>query len=256
MDWTFSKSFFNMSVNNRLIPILQIDQRKLIKTMRFSPKRYLGDPLNAIRIFNLKEVSELLITDIGATQTGVIDFDFLKRLSAQAFVPLTYGGGISSLTDVHKLYQIGFDRILLGATAIKTPELINEIARVYGSQSIICSLDIDCGLFGYKLTYQGNTKCLSTFSLDKTIRNFIDCGAGEILFHDVCRDGTYQGLNYDLIRRVSKMSSVPVIECGVTRDIADAYQALSYGASAVAVGSLFSFYGKHKAVLINYEKSN
>jgi len=237
-----------MSHSNRFIPVLQIDKRRLIKTVQFKPTRYLGDPLNAIRVFNLKGVSELVITDIHATQTKVIDFEFLKKLSSQAFVPLSYGGGVSSIDDVHKLYDVGFDRILFGTSAIQNHALITETARIYGSQSVICSLDVRDD----KITYQGNKKKARGLDISTIIKNFVDEGAGEILLHDVERDGTYQGLNYDLIRSISKLSSVPVIVNGGAKSMEDMRQAIAAGASAVASGSLFSFYGKHKAVLINY----
>ncbi|MEI8321161.1 MAG: HisA/HisF-related TIM barrel protein [Alphaproteobacteria bacterium] len=239
-------------LKNRYIPVLQILDRKLVKTIKFVPKRYLGDPLNAIRIFNLKGVNELVITDIGATLTKKIDFEFLKKLSAQAFVPLTYGGGISSVEDVNKLYQLGFDRILLGSAGILNPKIIDEIARIYGSQSIICSLDVMKTLFGYKIKYHGSRDSVSANSLDFFIRNFIDHGAGEILLHDINRDGTFKGLDCDLIHNVAQKSSIPVMVCGGASSLIDMDKALSSGASAVAAGSFFSFYGKHKAVLINY----
>jgi cyclase len=237
-----------MSHSNRFIPVLQIDRRRLVKTVQFKSARYLGDPLNAIRVFNLKGVSELVITDIHATQTKVIDFEFLKKLSSQAFVPLSYGGGVSSIDDVHKLYDVGFDRILFGTSAIQNPALITETARIYGSQSVICSLDIR----GDKITCQGNKKRVCGLDIPTVIKKFVDAGAGEILLHDVERDGTYLGLNYDLIRSISKLSSIPVIANGGAKSMEDMRQAIAAGASAVAAGSLFSFYGKHRAVLINY----
>jgi cyclase len=246
-----------MSPNPRFIPVLQIQQRKLIKTVKFIPRRYLGDPLNAVRIFNLKEVSELIITDVHATQSKIIDFDFLQKLSAQAFVPLTYGGGIRSIDEVHKLYQLGFDRILLGISALENPKLISEIAKIYGIQSIICSIVVTTDLFKrYKIMYQGNKKNFLKVSLDTIVRNFIDQGAGEILLHDQSRDGTYKGLDYGLIRKISALSPVPIIACGGLNSIKDAQLAFKNGASAVAAGSFFSFYGKHKAVLINYCVNN
>lgn len=245
-----------MSLYKRYIPTLQISNRRLVKSVNFIPKRYLGDPLNAIRVFNLKEVSELVVMDIQATQTKKIDFDYLSKLTSQAFLPLTYGGGISSFNDVNKLFQIGFDKVLFGTAAIENAALIENTAKYYGTQSIICSLDIQKGFFGYKITCQGNRKRLYHKSLDETIQNFMSYGAGEILLHDVDRDGTYKGLNHDLIREVVKKSAVPIVACGGVHSIADMDMAISLGASAVIAGSLFSFYGKHKAVLINYGVSD
>lgn len=241
-----------MSYRNRLIPVMQIEKRRLVKTIKFSPKRYLGDPINAVRIFNLKEVNELVIMDIGATKTQQIDFDYLKKLSAQSFIPLAYGGGVDSINDVHRLFQIGFDRIIFGTSAIKSPALIEEVARIYGNQSIICSLDIKKGFWGKEyVTYRGGRK-ISRLTIKACVRQFIASGAGEILLHDQSRDGTYQGLNKRLIQEISSYSDLPLMACGGTSHLEDALGGIESGASAVGIGSLFSFYGVHKAVLINY----
>lgn len=245
-----------MFLNKRFIPILQISQRKLVKTIKFMPKRYLGDPLNAIRIFNLKEASELIITDIDATQSGEIDFDFLKKLSAQAFVPLVYGGGISSIEDVHKLYQIGFDKVLLGTAAFQNPQLIEKIADIYGSQSIICSLDLWQGALGYKIMYKGNSVKYTSCFAEEVIQSFIHRGTGEVLLHFIDRDGTYKGLDHEFIKNITSKVNVSILVCGGTKDLNDMNQALLSGASGVVAGSIFSFYGKHKAVLINYDVNN
>jgi cyclase len=244
-----------MLYKNRLIPIMQIESRRLVKTIRFSPKQYLGDPINAVRIFNLKEVNELVITDIGATKTHKIDFEFLKKLSAQAFIPLAYGGGVYSMDDVHHLFQIGFDRIIFGTSAITTPDFIKEVARIYGTQSIICSLDIKKNLWGKEgVTYSGGKK-ISRLTSKDCVQQFVESGAGEILLHDQSRDGTYQGLDKRLIQEISSYSHLPLMACGGTNHIEDALSGIKSGASAVGIGSLFSFYGAHKAVLINYGKS-
>ena len=242
-----------MSYKNRLIPVMQIENRRLVKTIKFSPKRYLGDPINAVRIFNLKEVNELVIMDIGATKTRKIDFDYLKKLSAQAFIPLAYGGGVGSINDVHHLFQIGFDRIIFGTSAIKSPALIEEVARVYGNQSIICSLDIKKGFWGKEyVTYCGGRK-VSRLTLKDCVQQFAASGAGEILLHDQSRDGTYQGLEKRLIQVISSFSDLPIMACGGTSHLKDALSGIKSGASAVGIGSLFSFHGVHKAELINYQ---
>jgi len=241
-----------MSYKNRFIPVMQLEKRRLVKTIKFSPKRYLGDPINAVRIFNLKEVNELVIIDIGATKTRQIDFDYLKKLSAQSFIPLAYGGGVDSISDAHRLFQIGFDRIIFGTSAIKSPALIEEVARVYGNQSIICSLDIKKGFWGKEyVTYCGGRK-ISRLTARDCVQQFVVSGAGEILLHDQPRDGTYQGLDKRLIQEISSFSDLPIMACGGTCNLEDALDGLKSGASAIGIGSLFSFYGAHKAVLINY----
>jgi cyclase len=241
-----------MSYKNRLIPVIQIENRRLVKTIQFSPKRYLGDPINAVRIFNLKDVNELIIMDIEATKTRKIDFEFLQKLSAQAFIPLAYGGGVHSMDDVHRLFQIGFDRIIFGTSAIKSPDFIKEVARIYGNQSIICSLDVKKSFFGKeRVTYCGGQK-ISRLTTKNCVQQFVASGAGEILLHDQSRDGTYHGLDKDLITRVASYSTLPIMACGGSNHIEDALSVIKNGASSVGIGSLFSFYGAHKAVLINY----
>jgi cyclase len=193
-----------------------------------------------------------VILDIGATKTQQIDFEYLKKLSAQAFIPLAYGGGIHSIDDVHHLFQIGFDRLIFGTSAIKSPDLIEQAAHMYGRQSIICSLDIGRNLWGKEcITYCGGQRTLNLTKKD-CIKQFIQSGAGEILLHDQLRDGTYMGLNKRLIEEISSYSDLPIMACGGTSHLEDALSGIKSGASAIGVGSLFSFYGVHKAVLINY----
>jgi imidazole glycerol-phosphate synthase subunit HisF len=236
----------------RFIPVLQIQNRHLVKTIRFTPSRYLGDPLNAIRVFNLKGVSELIVTDISATKNKVIDFDLLEKISAQAFVPIAYGGGVSSIEDAHKLYQIGFDKIIINTALFEQPKLIKKIADIYGSQNVIGSIDFRKNHGNTMTTYYGSVKNVSNENLKEIIDSLINSGVGEIFLHDVERDGTYKGLDLDVIRYVSKLCPVPVIACGGAKSLNDMDSAINSGASAIAAGSLFSFYGKHKAVLINY----
>lgn len=234
----------------RIIPVLQLHNRRLVKTINFKPKRYLGDPINAVRIFNLKQANELIINDISASETKNIDFTYLKSISAQAFIPLAYGGGIQSLEDVHNLYQIGFDRVILSTALYENPELVSQIAKVYGTQSIICSIETRKNN-KYKIYYNGARKSANC-SLKEIIKIASELGAGEIFLNNADRDGTYGGIDTDLICEAKSECQIPIIYCGGTKCISEALDALDNGVQAVAIGSLFSFYGKHKAVLINY----
>lgn len=236
----------------RFIPVLQIQNKHLVKTIRFTPNRYLGDPLNAIRIFNLKGVSELIVTDISATKDKIIDFDLLEKISAQAFVPIAYGGGISSIKDANRLYQIGFDKIVISSALFEQPKLVKEIVSIYGNQNVIGSIDFKKNHGNIMTTYCGSAKSISNKNLKEIIKSSLEIGVGEIFLHDIERDGTYKGLDLDVIRYVSKLSSVPVIACGGAKSLNDMDAAINAGASGIAAGSLFSFYGKHNAVLINY----
>ena len=251
MVLTFFESSWLM-YKKRFIPVLQIKNKHLVKTIQFTPSRYLGDPLNAVRIFNLKGVSELIITDISATKNKVIDFDLLEKISAQAFVPIAYGGGISSIQDANKLYQIGFDKIIISTALFEQPKLIKTIVSVYGSQNVIGSIDFRKNHGNMIITCCGSLKNVSNTNLKEIIKSFLKIGVGEIFLHDIDRDGTYKGLDLDVIRYVSTLSSVPVIGCGGAKSLNDMDAAINAGASGIAVGSFFSFYGKHRAVLINY----
>lgn len=237
---------------DRFIPVLQIQKRRLIKTVGFVPDRYLGDPLNAIRIFNLKGVSELIITDISATESKIIDFSFLEKICAQAFVPIAYGGGISSIEDVHRLYQIGFDKVILNTAFFEQPQLIKEIVAIYGSQNVIGSFDYRKKHGNVVPTYYGAKKKSADESAESVINHFIKAGVGEIFLHDVERDGSYEGLDLEMISNLSEVCPVPIVACGGVKSLKDMEEGVKAGAAAVAAGSLFSFYGKHKAVLINY----
>lgn len=236
----------------RFIPVLQIQDRRLVKTKRFVPHAYLGDPLNAVRVFNLKGVSELIITDISATKTKKLDFSYLEKICAQAYVPIAYGGGISTIEDVHKLYQIGFDKVIMGTALYNNTRLVEKIAGIYGNQSVIGSIDYLKRNNKLSLRCNGGHDEVKDIDVSSHISEIVKSGIGEIFLHDIERDGTYDGFDHETIQKISNCCSVPIIACGGAASTEDMKQALTSGASAAAAGSLFSFYGKHKAILINY----
>lgn len=238
----------------RVIPCLLLRGRGLVKTVRFRQPVYVGDPINAVRIFNEKEVDELLLLDIYATrERRGPPLNLLEEISSECFMPLAYGGGIRSLADIKALFALGVEKVAINAQAVENPRLIREAADAFGSQSVMASIDA-------KRSWLGACRVVTHGGINSTLHRPADFaremeryGAGEILLNSVDRDGTMQGYDLELIRDVSRSVGVPLIACGGAGKLADFAAAVTQGgASAVAAGSMFVFHGKHRAVLINY----
>lgn len=236
----------------RVIPVLLIRNRKLVKTTNFKNEVYVGDPVNALRIFNEKEVDELVIIDIGASVQREPDFEFVNQLVSECFMPLAYGGGIQNIAHAKKLFAIGVEKLVLGAVAFTNPELIREIATEYGSQSILVSIDYRNDWFGRQRVYVVNGSKKTGFTPLEFAKMAVQNGAGEILLQSINREGTGMGYDVVTIQRLSKEISIPLIALGGAEKIDDFSLGIKNGASAVAAGSLFLFKGPHKAVLISY----
>jgi len=226
----------------------------LVKTVKFKDGRYVGDPMNAVRIFNQKEVDELVFLDISAT-TGRRgpDFDLLRDIAGEAFMPMAYGGGVTSVDHVTTLCAMGFEKVIIGSAGYHTPTLISDAASRVGSSSVVGCIDVRRTLLGrYELVSASATK-KEPAGVVEHVQTLERLGVGEILVNAVDRDGTQTGYDLKLIRMVSDAVRVPVIACGGARGIDDFAAAVAEGgASAVAAGSLFVFVGPHRAVLINY----
>ena len=238
----------------RVIPSLLLRNGGLVKTVRFEAPRYLGDPINAVRIFNQKEVDELMFLDIGAT-TAVRgpNFDLIQDIASEAFMPFAYGGGIRTVEDVRKVVGLGVEKVLLNAAAVERPELITEASALAGSQSVIVSIDVKKGLLGRYEVVTHNATRKTGLNPVEWAQQAQACGAGEIVVNSVDRDGTMKGYDLVLLRRIADAVSVPVVASGGAGSLDDFAAAVREGgASAVAAGSLFVFHGKHRAVLITY----
>lgn len=236
----------------RLIPCLSIQDRGLVKTTKFANPRYLGDPINAVKIFNGKGVDELCILDITATKENKgPDFEYLKDIASEAFVPLSYGGGVTKLEQIEKLFYIGYEKVVINTAFALNPNLIKESAELAGSQSIVVSIDVKNELLGKRACYinSGSTKIKQDpVNLAKQAEAL---GAGEILLNSITLDGTMKGYDLELVKKISDSVSIPVIACGGAKDIHDFKKVLfEAGAHAAAAGSLFVYYGPQKAVLI------
>lgn len=244
-------------LKNRIIPCLLLKNGGLVKTIKFSNPKYVGDPINAIRIFNEKEVDELMVIDIDATKDQRDpDFALIKQFAGECFMPLCYGGGINSVDQVKRLFSLGVEKVCLQAAAIKNPSLITDIAMRFGSQSVLVSVDIKKNWFGRPNTYLASTGQIIKQHLPDFLKNIVEAGAGEIVLNAVDRDGKMEGMDIELITKVSSMLSVPLIAIGGVGNLNHIKAALEAGASAVAAGSFFVFHGPHRAVLITYPHYN
>jgi len=235
----------------RIIPVLLIDDRDLIKTVQFKERTYLGDPVNAVKIFNRKGIDELSVLDIGATRNNrEPDFELLKDIASEAFMPLSCGGGISTIEQVHELLAIGYEKVVINTCLIKNPELIRKAVELFGSQSIVASIDAKI--------VNGKYHCAISDGLEIIEKNPFELameaeklGVGEIIINSIDRDGMMQGYDIELVKKVVDSVKIPVTAIGGAGGIQDLKKVLSEGhAHAAAGGSMFVYYGRLKAVLI------
>lgn len=235
----------------RIIPVLLIDDRDLIKTVQFRDRTYLGDPVNAVKIFNIKGVDELSILDIGATKNcKEPDFELLADIASEAFMPLSYGGGITNINQIRKLLAIGYEKVVINTALIDNPELINKAAELFGSQSVVASIDAKKTITGYETYVEAGTKKtgLTPTGLAKKASSL---GAGEIIINSIDNDSMMQGYDIKLVKNVVDAVDIPVTALGGAGGIYDLKKVLEEGhAHAAAGGSYFVFYGKLRAVLI------
>jgi cyclase len=237
----------------RVIPCLLLSGERLVKTVRFKQPTYVGDPINAVKIFNDREVDELAILDITATpERRDPPFEHLREIAGECFMPLSYGGGIRTIEQARRLFGLGVEKVLINTAAADHPALLASIAGEYGSQAVIAGIDV-------KKDWLGRTRVFNRAGCNNTGREPVEyatsmanAGAGEILLNSIERDGTMSGYDLDLITQVSRAVSIPLVACGGAGSIEHLAAAIAAGASAVAAGSLFVFAGPRRAVLINY----
>lgn len=238
----------------RVIPCLLIDDGALVKSVKFKNLDYIGDPVNAIRIYNELEVDELILLDITASQNNKApDFELVSQVASECFMPLTYGGGITILDQAKRLFNLGIEKISLNTAALRTPDLIEEIAASFGSQAVVVSIDASKAfLGGYKVCKdRGATRTKMT--PDDLAYQAQERGAGEILITSIDRDGTWEGYDLDLVKMITSRISVPVIVNGGAGKVEDFGEAVtSASASAVATGSMVIYQKKGLGVLINF----
>lgn len=237
----------------RVIPSLLLSGNRLVKTTRFERPVYVGDPVNAIRIFNDKEVDELVLLDIDATAEGRgPNLDLLADIASECFMPLAYGGGLSTVEQMGRLLSLGMEKVILNTVAVTNPAMVRAAADHYGSSSIVVSMDVRRKRWGgYRVMSHGGRRYTRTDPVRHAVA-MQERGAGELLVTSVDRDGTLSGYDLELIRLVAAAVDIPVVAGGGASGLADFKSAVGAGASAVAAGALFVFQGPHRAVLITF----
>lgn len=237
----------------RIIPVLLLQQGGLYKTVRFQKPQYVGDPINTVKIFNEKEADELIVLDYTASKDKrPIDLDKIAEIAGEAFMPMAYGGGIRQFSDAQRVFDAGFEKVVLNSILFDDLNLIDQIAAVYGAQAVVGSLDVKKNLWGrYKVWAQSGTRNTAHDPLvwAKTLEN---SGVGELMLNAIERDGTWEGYDLPLIQELSKAVNIPLIACGGAGQFADFRAAVEAGASAVAAGSLFVYQKKGMGVLISF----
>ncbi len=238
----------------RAIPVLLLRGQGLVKTVKFKDPKYIGDPRNAVKIFNEKEVDELVILDITATnEKRGPQFSLLHEIVSEAFMPIGYGGGIRSIKDIEQLISLGIEKAVLNTYAVESPDFVTSAAEVLGSSSVVVCLDTKRKLFGGYEVFTHSGKNATGLNPIDVAMEMEQRGAGELIVNSIDRDGTMQGYDLDLVRTITNAVSIPVIACGGASNLDDLSSAIRIGgASAAAAGSMFVFQGKHRAVLISY----
>lgn len=238
----------------RIIPCLLVRKKGLVKTVGFKDGKYVGDPINAVRIFNEKEADELMIVDIDATANSQEpDLGMIKKWAAECRMPLCYGGGVHSVSQAKAIIGLGVEKVAISSTAIARPQLIAEIAREVGNQSVIVVLDVRRHKSGAYEVFTHNGTRGTKREPGELLQEFQNLGAGEIVVNCIDRDGMMQGYDLDLARHVRRTARVPITFLGGAGSLDDMRKLFSeFGVMGAAAGSIFVFKGSYKAVLINY----
>ena len=238
----------------RIIPVLLLKNLGLVKSVRFNNYKYIGDPINAVKIFNELKADELVFLDIEATnQNRLISLEFVKEIGEEANMPFAVGGGIKSLDDIRKVTNAGAEKVIINSAAALNPKFIESAAKVFGSSTITVCIDVKKKfLGGIKTWTNSGTKSTSFFPLDFA-KKMQEAGAGEIIIQSIERDGMMNGYDIDLIRNISEAITIPVVALGGAGNIEDLINGAKYGfANGLAAGSMFVFQGANRGVLLNY----
>lgn len=240
----------------RIIPVLTIIENRLVKTVQFKKPNYIGDPINAIKIFNEKEVDEIIILDIRSTANKApINYNLVEKMAGECFMPLAYGGGITKIEEVKQLFKLGVEKVILNSILSTNYKLLSEIANIFGNQSIVACVDVKKHFLSkkYEVTYSSDDKRLKTPFLEH-LKQIEAHGAGEVMINNIDRDGTFKGIDYQLTKMAADILSIPLISCGGLCSLEDAKATINLGnASAIAGGAFFVYRNQNpNSVLINY----
>ena len=238
----------------RIIPSLLIQDNGLVKTVNFKNPKYVGDPINAVKIFNEKAVDELAIFDIDATVLGKEpNYSLIERLANQSMMPLCYGGGVKTVEQAQRIFSLGIEKIALSSAVLQNPKLITKISERVGAQSVIVVLDVKKKLLGGYEIYTHNGKKGTGINPFKFVEEAQKLGAGEIVINSIDKDGIMKGYDLDLIAKIREKITLPMTVLGGAGSLQDIEKVIDvHGVIGVAAGSLFVFKGLYKAVLINY----
>jgi len=242
-----------MTTFPRVIPVLLVSDGYLVKPVGFKGEKYIGDPINAVRIFNEKQVDELVICDIDASVKGTgVNYTLIEEIASEAFMPVGYGGGVTSAVEAKRIVSIGIEKVVLNSVVDTRPDVVTEISQALGSSSTVVSIDAKRRLTGAYDTFVRRGRVKTGLSPVDAARRAESLGAGEIIISSIDRESSFSGYDLKLVRSVAEAVSVPVIALGGASSVDDLRAALDEGASAVAAGSMFVLNGKHRAVLITY----
>jgi len=242
-------------LRSRITPCLLVHKKGLVKTVEFGNPKYVGDPINAVKIFNEKEVDELIVIDIDATVEGRgPDFNLIKNLAFECRMPFCYGGGITTVDQAKKIISLGVEKVAISSAALSNPQLLKEIGNAIGKQSLVVVLDVKKkGLFGNYELYTHNGKKSSKYKLKEYLTILNEIGIGEIVVNSIDEDGKMNGYDFKLNDIVRDLTSMPMTILGGAGSLDHIRIAIGrYKTIGVSAGSMFVFKGKYKAVLINY----
>ena len=238
----------------RIIPSLLLSSGGLVKTTKFSKPKYIGDPINAIKIFNEKEVDELILLDIDSTRLSKkLNFKLIEEIAGECFMPLSYGGGINTLEDIKTILNIGVEKVIINTAAIENPSFVHSAVKTFGSSTIVVSIDYKNNFLKKPSIYTKNGSFRQKIEPLFFAKKMQELGVGEIMFNSIERDGTMSGFDTNFIKNAVDSLNIPVIACGGAGSLKHLKELIkSTSVSAIAAGSLFVYYGPNKGILINY----
>ena len=241
----------------RIIPVLLIQNGGLVKSIKFKNHTYIGDPINAVKIFNEKEVDELVILDISASKDNrKPTIEQISDIAGEAFMPLSYGGGIKDFDTASRIFKMGFEKIVLNSVIFEKPQLVTQLANHFGSQSVIVSIDYKRDFFGRINMYSNGGSKKQNGDLLGFVKQIESLGAGELLLTSIDQEGTWQGYDLSTLKVVSEAIDIPVIINGGAGDMRNFKDAVENGASALGVGSMVVYQSKGMGVLVNFPDRN
>lgn len=237
----------------RIIPVLLIQNGGLIKTVKFKKPTYIGDPINAVKIFNDKCADELILLDINATKENYLpNYKVINEIVSEAFMPIGYGGGIKDLHTIQQLLKVGVEKVILNYSAYSNREFLKTAVKEFGGSTIVVSMDTKKDIWGRKRIFVKNGSVNTKMDPFLYAKELELLGVGEVFINSIDQDGTFQGYDIELIREISKELAIPVVACGGASSLSDFKKVLEAGAMGAAGGSIFVYQGPHKAVLITY----